>query len=98
MVEFAFDIMCNKWRIYQCAIDVRPDFYNVIVKTCCILHNFVFQRDGFQFQDTLQECILESITAVGTRGNVAGTDMGRSSQGTGISLHWQGPSLPGTYV
>ena len=41
MVECAFGIMCNKWRIFQCAIEVRPDFCNGIVKTCCILHNFV---------------------------------------------------------
>ena len=45
----------------------------VIVKTCCILHNFVRQRDGFQFQDTLHEYHLWSIKAVDTRGNVTGT-------------------------
>ena len=65
--------MCNKWRIFHRAIDVRPDFCDVIVKTCCILHNFIRQRDGFQFQDTLYECPLESIKAVGTRGSVTGT-------------------------
>jgi len=50
MVECAFVIMCNKWGIFQCAIDVRPVFCNVIVKTCCILHNFVCERDGFSFR------------------------------------------------
>jgi hypothetical protein len=73
MVECAFGILCNKWRIFHRAIDVRPDFCDVIVKTCCILHNFIHQKDGFQFQDTLYECPLESIQAVGTRGNVTGT-------------------------
>ena len=73
MVEWAFGILCNKWRIFHRAIDLRPDFCDVIVKTCCILHSFVRQRDGFQFQDTLYECPLESIKAVGTRGNVTGT-------------------------
>ena len=73
MVECAFGILCNKWRIFHRAIDVRPDFCDVIVKTCCILHNFVRQRDGCQFQDTLYECPLESIKVVGTRGNVTGT-------------------------
>ena len=52
MLEWVFGIVCNKWTIFHCAIDVCPDFCNVIVKTCCILHNFVRQRDGFQFQDT----------------------------------------------
>ena len=84
-MECAFGIVCNNWRIFHCAIHVGPDFCYVIVKTCCILHSFVRQRDGFQFQDTLYECPLESIKAVGNRGNVMGTDMGRSL-GTGMSL------------
>ena len=73
MVECAFGMLCNKWRIFHRAIDVRPAFCTVIVKTCCILHNFVRQRDGFQFQNTLYECPLETIKAVGTRGNITGT-------------------------
>jgi len=50
MVEWAFGILCNKWRIFHRAIDVRPGFCDVIVKTCCILHNFVRQRDGCSFR------------------------------------------------
>jgi hypothetical protein len=73
MVECAFGILCNKWRIFHRAIDVRPDFCDVIVKTCCILHNFVRQKDGFQFQQTLFECPLDRVEAVGTRANVTGT-------------------------
>jgi hypothetical protein len=86
MVARAFGILCNKWRIFRRAIEVYPDFCDVIVKTCSILHSFVRQRDGFQFQDTLYECPLESIKAVGTRDNVTGTDVGRRAQGTGITL------------
>jgi len=52
MVECAIGILCNKWRIFHRAIDVRPGLCDVTVKTCYILHNFVRQRDGFQFQDT----------------------------------------------
>jgi len=88
MVECAFGIVCNKWRVFHCAIDVCPDFYGVRVKTCCILHNFVRQRDGFQFQDTLYECLLESIKAVVNRGNVTGTDVMKRADWTGMSLRW----------
>jgi hypothetical protein len=63
----------------------------VIVKTCCILHNFVCQRESFQFQDALYECPLKSIKAVGTRG----TDMGRRAQGMGISLCGDSVGEPG---
>jgi hypothetical protein len=71
-VEFAFGVLSNKWRIFHRAIDVRPDFSDTIVKTCCVPHNFVRQRDGFHFLHILYECPLKSIKAVGTRGNVRG--------------------------
>jgi len=51
----AFGIVCNKWRIFHYTIDVCPDFCDLSVKTFCILHNFVHQRDGFQFQGILYE-------------------------------------------
>jgi hypothetical protein len=66
-----------------------------------MLYNFVHQRGGFHFQDSLYGCPLEGIEAFGNIGNVTGMDMGRRAQGTGISQRWgacQGASLPGTYV
>ena len=72
MVECPFGIVCNKWRILHRAIDVCPLFCDAIVKTCCRLHSFVRQKDGFQFRDALYEWPLKSIKAVGTRGNVTG--------------------------
>jgi len=87
----AFVIVYNKWRIFRLATDVCPNFCDVTVITCCILHNFVRQRDGFQFQSTLYECPLESIKAVANISNVTGTDMGRRAQRTGISLCWAEP-------
>ena len=86
-----FGIVCNKWRIFRRATDVCPDLCDVTVKTCCILHNFVRQRDGFQFQGTSYECPLESIKAVANRGNVTGTDKWWRAKGTGMSLCWGEP-------
>jgi len=93
-------MVCNKWRIFHCEIDICPDFCDVIVKTSCILHNFVHQRDGFQFQGTLYEFPLESIKAVSNRGNITGTDMGRMAWDGNVCLLGSLPkaSLPGTYV
>ena len=87
-MECGFGIVCNKWTVFHCATDVCPDFYDVILKTCCLLHNFFRQIDGFQFQDTLYECLIDSIKAVVNRGNVTGTDVGRRPQGTGMYLRW----------
>ncbi|KAF0746351.1 protein ALP1-like [Aphis craccivora] len=51
-VECAFGILSNKWRVLHTPILVEPDFTDCIVKACCILHNFVRRRDGYQFEDT----------------------------------------------
>jgi hypothetical protein len=44
MVESAFGVVRNKRKIFLCATDVRPDFCDITVKTCCMLHNFLRQR------------------------------------------------------
>ena len=72
MVECAFGILKNKWRIFHRPLDVTPQFCDSIVKACCILHNFVRQNSGFQLEDTLYESNFESIHATGIRGNNIG--------------------------
>ena len=57
-----------------------------MVKTCCILHDFVHQGDGFQFQCTLYEFPLESIKAVSNRGTITGMDMGRMARDGNVCL------------
>lgn len=52
-VECTFGILASKWRIFHRPLNVDIDFAIDIVKTCCILHNFVRDRDGVKFQDTL---------------------------------------------
>ena len=54
-------------------LDVSVDFADV-VKACCVLHNFVNDRDGFQLEDTLViegfEDMEIEIDNVGSRVNV----------------------------
>jgi len=50
-VECAFGVLANKWRVFHTPIMVKPDTVDSIVKACCILHNFVRQRDGINFED-----------------------------------------------
>jgi hypothetical protein len=92
MVECAFDILCNKWRIFHRAIDVCPAFCDVIVKTCCILHNFVRKKNSFLLQDNLCECPVQNIKTVGTKE----TDIIRWAQGTGNSLRRDPVGKPGS--
>ena len=72
MVECAFGILANKWRIFHRPLDVTPQICDSIVKACCILYNFVRRNDGFQLEDTLYESNFESIEATGARGNIEG--------------------------
>jgi hypothetical protein len=72
IVECAFGIVANKWRIFHRPLDVTPQFCDNIVKACCILHNFVRRNDGLQLEYNLYESDFESIQATGTRGNVKG--------------------------
>lgn len=58
-VVCTFGILANKWRVLHTAINVEPDFGDVIVKACCVLHNFVRRRDGYKFEDTLSNTLEE---------------------------------------
>ncbi|GBM56838.1 hypothetical protein AVEN_227345-1 [Araneus ventricosus] len=68
-VECGFGILANKWRILHGPIDVSIDVADIIIQACCVLHNFVRHRDGYNFEDTLS-CPLESIPAIGKRDNI----------------------------
>lgn len=59
-IECTFDIMYNNWRILHRSLDVNIDFAGKIVKTICILHNYVRIRDGYMFEDTFTDAALES--------------------------------------
>lgn len=52
-VECTFGILSNKWRIFHKAINLEPKKACTIVKACAVLHNYVRDRDGYQFEDTL---------------------------------------------
>lgn len=52
-VECTFGILTNKWRVFHRPLNVSIDFAVDIVKACCILHNFVRQRDGYKYDHTL---------------------------------------------
>lgn len=60
-VECSFGILSNKWRIFHRPIDVNVEFAIDIIKCCCVLHNFVRDRDGFKFDDTLTITGMEDL-------------------------------------
>lgn len=47
-------------------------FAENIIKACCILHNYVRERDGYKFEDTLFEAPMADLTeGNATRGSVS---------------------------
>lgn len=45
-VECAFGILTNKWRIFHRPLNVCTDLAVDIVKTCCVLQNFIHKEEG----------------------------------------------------
>lgn len=43
-------------------MNVNIDLAKKIVKSCCILHNFVRSRDGYSYEDTLTVTGFEPAT------------------------------------
>lgn len=52
-IECTFGILTNKWRIFHRPLNVHTELAKSIVRTCCVLHNFVRSRDGYSYDDTL---------------------------------------------
>lgn len=74
-IECTFGILSNKWRIFHRPLNVTGSLAEDIIKACCVLHNFVRERDGYNFDDTLNVEGLEDMTADSTQG-------GRAANGT----------------
>uniref|UniRef100_A0A8C5LZE5 DDE Tnp4 domain-containing protein n=1 Tax=Leptobrachium leishanense TaxID=445787 RepID=A0A8C5LZE5_9ANUR len=58
-VECSFVILSNKWCIFYRPLDVNVEFSVDIVKCYSVLHNFVRERDGYKFDDSLSVMGLE---------------------------------------
>lgn len=53
-IECCFGILTNKWRIFHRPLNVKFEKAEMIIKACCTLHNFVRERDGVDFDNTLE--------------------------------------------
>ncbi|XP_040275706.1 protein ALP1-like [Bufo bufo] len=71
VVKCAFGILSNKWRVLHSPIHLKLETAISAVKAACALHNFVRQRDGFNFEDSLSHS-MESPNRSGVRGTTHG--------------------------
>ncbi|XP_022182081.1 protein ALP1-like [Myzus persicae] len=100
-VECDFGILSNKWRIFHRPLDVNVETAIGIVKACTVLHNFVRQKDGFDFQSNQIEpeinCFPNILNAQSIRGgssanSIRATFADYFVSGVG-SVPWQDESI-----
>lgn len=46
VIENAFGILVQKWQIFKRTINLSPSVLELVIKTCCALHNFVRHHEG----------------------------------------------------
>lgn len=64
--ETTFGIVSKKWRILHRPLNVNVEFAGYIVGTICMLHNYVGDRDGYDYEDSLYASPLTNVTGFTT--------------------------------
>ncbi|XP_072280749.1 uncharacterized protein [Pyxicephalus adspersus] len=50
-VECTFGLLANKWRVFHTTLVMTPENADSLIKAACVLHNFVRQKEGINFDD-----------------------------------------------
>lgn len=61
LIECSFGILSNKFRIYHRPMNVKMDLAVSIVKTTCVLHNYIRKRDGYVVNHTFKSSGLVDL-------------------------------------
>ncbi|XP_068125991.1 uncharacterized protein [Hyperolius riggenbachi] len=75
VVECAFGIMANKWRIFHTSMMMDTANAVTIVKAACVLHNFVRDKEGINVDEDVPPPPLEALTASTRRGTISATTL-----------------------
>lgn len=54
---------------------MEPDFCDDIVKACCVPHNFIRKRDGYNYDEETDVHNLDNLTTRGRNINRSGIDV-----------------------
>jgi hypothetical protein len=63
-IECTFGILTHKWRIFQRPLNVDINLSITIIKACCVIHNFVRERHGVAFEETLFSGEADSLLEI----------------------------------
>jgi len=79
VVENAFGILANRWRVFRTNIQVQPKSVDNIVLAACCLHNMLCQSHDFQLED-INSLSDESTEVLGNMEPLRGNSTQRSFQ------------------
>lgn len=63
VVESAFGLLVQRFRIFQCAIPLAPEKVERIVKASCVLHNWLNSVSSFRMSSVNDGTELSAFTA-----------------------------------
>ncbi|XP_073485058.1 LOW QUALITY PROTEIN: uncharacterized protein [Aquarana catesbeiana] len=97
VVENAFGIMANHFRIFHTAINVAPPKNDTIVHSCCVLHNFL-RRTSSNYMPQSQLDREDTLSGdVTPEEDIGGFDFSMVSlliKAIKEALKWEDPSTP----
>lgn len=68
-IEMAFGRLANRFRIFHKAIEVSPDTCDIIIKTCCVLHNYLTKKRILptDCEERADEVLPQHISSISTQ-------------------------------
>lgn len=81
-VECAFGILSNKWRIFHRPLDIHVETAICVVKACTVLHNFIRQKDGIDFESTQIESEINNFPNISNAQSIRGGSYANSIRTT----------------
>lgn len=75
MVDCAFGILTEKWRIFTTSVQLLPDALVDVIKACVVLHNFVLHKEPLSLNQQEMQCNPRSLTPSGPRSTTAVNQM-----------------------
>ncbi|XP_042889101.1 uncharacterized protein LOC122264324 isoform X2 [Penaeus japonicus] len=97
-VEHAFSLLSSKWKIFHRPLNVSQELAMNVIKACCVLHNFVLERDGYNFEETLTITGLDDVPrALSVRSGASANDIRNTFADYFMSEHgslsWQSSKI-----
>ena len=62
--ECAFGILLAKWRCLKTELQVNPEHVDTIIRTVCLLHNIIIDKEGVNETDAMTQTTPEDHSNV----------------------------------